>query len=159
MNFKTKKKTDKTVSFASKRHKMRMVWKPFKTIAQKRKQMLPYKNDKKIACFIRYIHLAHHYIDLWIHKKGITYLDFDEDFQKLPWAIKDYVCNKYRHEKFNQPMLKESMDIYEAWRLVVLVKNTSVEADKARKEANRLAQHNKAVAALMRHKIRKCMAA
>jgi hypothetical protein len=136
-----------------------MLWDLHKARQRKRKRMLQYKSHKKIMYFIHNIHLAHHYIDLWVHKKEISYLDCDEDFEKLPWAIKDFVCNKYRHEKFNQPMLKEDMDIYEAWRLYELAKKIAGEACEARKEADRLFQHYRAVHALMRHKIRKCMAA
>ncbi len=134
-----------------------MLWDLHKAHQRKRKRMLQYKSHKKTMLFIRYMHLARYFIDLWMGKTH--FLDFHKDFEKLPWAIKDFVCNKYRHEKFNQPMLKEDMDIYEAWRLYELAKKISGEAYEARKEADRLLQHYRAVHALMRHKIRKCMAA
>jgi hypothetical protein len=159
MNFETKKITDKTVSFTSKRRKERMVyeWKPFKAIAQQRKKKrnVLTKEEKKMWEFMDNMEKANELLQICMDEKDTE--EVYDEYEDLPSDFKLYVWAKCDHEKHKKPLSKEDMLMDEARRMLFQSRKSSAQAWQARKEAERAVKHNKAVHALMRHKIRKCM--
>ncbi len=133
-----------------------MLWDLHKARQRKRRQMQQILREQKMGDFLDNMELAQHFIDLWMDRKDIT---FEKDYQKLPFKYKYFVCSKYKHEKFNLPMMKEHMHMEETWRLWLLAGKISGQAYRAEEEAKRLNKQYKAVHALMRHKMRKCIGA
>ena len=138
---------------------MRMLWDLHKARQRKRNRMLQFKRVQKIRDFIDNMEVAQQFIDIWMDKNNIDVLDFDKDWNKLSSIYQDYVCSKYKHEKFNLPMVKEHMHMDDTWRLWMLACKISGQATQAREEARRLNKQFNAVYALMKHKMRKCMGA
>ncbi len=64
---------------------------------------------------------------------------------------------KYEHEKNNHPLSEEDKAMDEARLILLQSRKSTAQLYEARNEVYRLSKHNKAVNALMRHKIRKCM--
>ncbi len=134
-----------------------MLWDLHKARQRKRNRMLQLKREQKMGDFIDNMELARYFIDLWMVKTQI--FDFQKDFEILPFKYKYFVCSKYKHEIYNTPLIKEHMHMDETWRLWLLVGKISGQANRAQEEAKRLNKQYKAVHALMRHKMRKCIGA
>ena len=134
-----------------------MLWDLHKARAHKRKQRLRLERGQKLRDFVDNMKLAQQFIDIWMHKNDFDVLEFVGDFNKLPKAFQDFVCSKYKHEMFNQPMLKEHMEMEETWRVIVLAREACHSVIEMREEVKRLEMHHKAVHALCMHKMHKCM--
>ncbi len=134
-----------------------MVWKPFKAVAQKRKQRLQYENAKKMWAFMDNMTWADELFRLCM--KGKDTNEVYEKYATLSSDFKFYVWPKYDRDKHKKPLSEEYMVMDEAWRLILLLDKTCEQTIEVKKEAMRLSKHHKAVNALMRHKIRKCMGA
>ena len=136
---------------------MRMMWKPFKAVARQRKQRLQYKNEKKMWAFRHYMTVADELFRLCMDEKDTE--EVYEEYEDLPSDFKLYVWAKCDHEKHKKPLSKEDMLMDDARRMLLQSRKTTVKVWQARKEVVRVNKLTKAVHALMRHKIRKCMKA
>jgi hypothetical protein len=132
-----------------------MVWKPFKAIAQQRKKKMTYKHGMKMWKFVDNMMKANELLELCMDKKDTA--EVYEEYEDLPCDFKLFVAAKYEHEKNNHPLSEEDKTMDEARLMLLKSRKTAAHVYEARKEAYRLVKHNKAVNALMRHKIRKCM--
>jgi hypothetical protein len=132
-----------------------MVWKPFKAIAQQRKKKMKYKHVIKMYKFMDNMYKADELLELCMDEKDTA--EVYEEYEDLPCDFKLFVAAKYEHEKNNHPLSEEDKTMDEARLILLQSRKTAAQAYKAREEADRLVKHNKAVNALMRHKIRKCM--
>jgi hypothetical protein len=132
-----------------------MVWKPFKAIAQQRKKNMKYKHVMKMWKFIDNMMKANELLELCMDEKDTA--EVYEEYEDLPCDFKLFVAAKYEHEKNNHPLSEEDKAMDEARLMLLKSRKTAAQWHEARKEADRLKKHNLAVAALMRHKVRKCM--
>ena len=134
---------------------MRMMWKPFKAVAQQRKQRLQYKDDKKMRGFKDYMFMADELFRLCMDEKDTE--EVYEKYEDLPSDFKLYVWAKYDRDKKKLPLGEEHMAMDEAWRMLQLSSKTALQEREARREATRLTRQQRAVNALCRHKMRKCI--
>jgi hypothetical protein len=134
---------------------MRVLWKPFKAVAQQRKQRLQYKNEKKMRAFRHYMTVADELFQLCMDEKDTE--EVYEKYEDLPSDFKLYVWAKYDRDKKKVPLGEEHMAMDEAWRMLQLSCKTALQEREARKEATRLIRQQRAVNALCRHKMRKCI--
>jgi hypothetical protein len=132
-----------------------MVWKPFKAIAQQRKKKMKYKHVMKMYKFMDNMYKADELLELCMDEKDTA--EVYEEYEDLPCDFKLFVAAKYEHEKNNHPLSEEDKAMDEARLILLQSRKTAAQAYEARKKADFLVKHNKAVNALMRHKIRKCM--
>ncbi len=133
---------------------MRMLWKPFKAVAQQRKQRLQYKNDKKMRAFRHYMTVADELFRLCMDEKDTE--EVYEKYEDLPCDFKLYVWAKYDRDKHKHPLNEEHMTMDEVWRMLLLSCKTALQEREARKETTRLKKQQRSVNALCRHKMRKC---
>jgi len=80
-----------------------------------------------------------------------------EKYEDLPSDFKMYVWTHYDRDKKKHPLGEEHMTMDEAWRMLQLSSKTALQEREARKEATRLKRQQRAVNALCRHKMRKCI--
>ena len=134
---------------------MRMMWKPFKAVAQQRKQRLQYKNDKKMRACRHYMTVADELFRFCMDEKDTE--EVYEKYEDLPSDFKLYVWAKYDRDKKKHPLGEEHMAMDEAWRMLQLSMKTALQEREVRREATRLTRQQRAVNALCRHKMRKCI--
>ena len=132
-----------------------MVWKPFKAIAQQRKKKPSGKSMKKMWEFMDNMYKAEELLQLCMDEEDTA--EVYEEYEDLPCDFKLFVAAKYEHEKNNHPLSKEDKAMDEARLMLLQSRKAAAQAYEARKKADRLVKHHKAVHALMRHKVRKCM--
>jgi len=132
-------------------------WKPFKAVAQQRKKKRDVltKEEKKMFEFMKHMWMADELLEICMDEKDTE--EVYEKYEDLPSDFKLYVWAKCDHEKHKKPLSKEDMLMDEARRMLLQFRKTSVQVWQARKEVIRVNKQNKAVQALMRNKLRKCM--
>ncbi len=162
MNFKQKNKRTETVSFASKRHKMRKPWKSCKERARERKQMLRLERQQKMKWTEKKEQMEDFINNMVMAEEMcIDWMDEQDNFLKhkhwnvLPVKFRSWVCTRYNHEMNKKPLIQEHMDMDEVLRLIMLSRKTEARATEAREEAERLEKQHKAIHALCMHKMHK----
>ncbi len=134
-----------------------MMWKPFKAVAQQRKKRLQLKIDKKMLDFMRNMVLADELFLLCMGEIDNDVVDQIFATLSLPLVFMQFAGGKYDHEKHKKPLSQQHMAMEETWRMLLISHKTALQEREARREATRLTKKHRAVDALCRHKMRKCI--
>ena len=83
---------------------MRMMWKPFKAVAQQRKKKPSDKSMKKMWEFMDNMYKAEELLQLCMDEEDSA--EVYEEYEDLPSDFKLYVWAKCDHEKHKKPLSK-----------------------------------------------------
>ena len=131
---------------------MRMLWDLHKARAHKRKEEWRLYREHKMKDFLVNMELAHKHYKTF---KKINEETFWENVYSMPAKYAVWVSRKIHYDMDKTPLSEEHMAMDKMWRLIVLWRETSAYKMAVRKEARRAIMQERAVHALLRHKMHK----